>query len=182
MPSRNSREDSDEMSEEQRLTLLERSVTTNKIVLLVMALGLIVAISVTITTLIMAGMKDDTPTVELTAFNQLQMEVMSLKKQLVEQEKYIANVQQSFPKLQEQIKNSSAGTFQRVMIQQEKGNQKFLKTLKSGMYDLAHMVPGSRTWLELYNEQMNEAMQLSLQRERELKRLQTGEVLVEPDF
>lgn len=182
MAGRKDLDEHDEMSEEQRLSVLEKSVTTNKIVLLVVALGLIVAISVTITTLIMTGMEDDTPTVDMESFNLLQAEVSSLKSKISEQEKYIIKIQKTLPTLQQQIKNGSAATFQKLMLQQEKSNQKFLKALKSGMYDLAHMVPGSRTWLELYSEQLNEAVQQSQQRERELKRLDTGQILIEPDF
>ena len=39
------------------------------------------------------------------------------------------------------------------------------------MFDLAKMVQGSRTWLDVYNEKLNEAQSQSSQREKALKRL-----------
>ena len=172
----------DDLSEEQRISLLEKSVTTNKVVLLILALILIVGISVTLTVMIISGMSDEESLVGQEAFVQVQQELTQLNQQIVEQQATITKLEKDYTGLQGLLENSSAPTFQKVLLQQEASYQNFIKSMKSGMYDLAHMVPGSRTWLELYNEQMNTAMQLSQNRERELKRLQTGEVLIEPDF
>lgn len=175
-------DDQEELSEEQRISLLEKSVTTNKVVLLILALTLIVAISVTLTTMIISSMTEDSSLGEEEAFIQMQQELTALKEQVAAQQATIAKAEQSYGKLKGLLNNSSAPTFQRILLQQEKSYQEYIKSMKSGMYDLAHMVPGSRTWLELYSEQMNNALTLSQQRERELKRLQTGEPLIEPDF
>jgi hypothetical protein len=40
-----------------------------------------------------------------------------------------------------------------------------------GMFDLAKMVQGSRTWLDVYNEQLDDAKDLSKLREENLKGL-----------
>jgi len=182
MTDRDESDEHEDLSEDQRISLLEKSVTTNKVVLLIFALTLIVAISVTLTVMIISGMSNDEPTVGQEAFIQDQQELVILKQQVEEQQNIINKLKQDYTGLKGLLENSSAPTFQKVLLQQEKSYQDFIKSMKSGMYDLAHMVPGSRTWLELYNEQMNKAMQLSQNRERELKRLQTGEILIEPDF
>lgn len=175
-------DEQEELSEEQRISMLEKSVTANKVVLLILALTLIVAISVTLTTMIISSMSEDSSLGEQDAFIQMQQELTTLKEQVAAQQAIISKTQQSYTDLKGLLNNSSAPTFQRILLQQEKSYQEYIKSMKSGMYDLAHMVPGSRTWLELYSEQMNTAISLSQQRERELKRLQTGEALIEPDF
>ncbi|WP_250656728.1 hypothetical protein [Alkalimarinus coralli] len=172
----------EELSEEQRISMLEKSVTANKVVLLILALTLIVAISVTLTTMIISSMGEDSSLVEQEAFIKVQQELTALKEQVAAQQNLIDSTEEAYEDLKGLLNNSSAPTFQRILLQQEKSYQEYIKSMKSGMYDLAHMVPGSRTWLELYTEQMNKAISMSQQRERELKRLQTGEVLMEPDF
>lgn len=175
-------DEQEELSEEQRISMLEKSVTANKVVLLILALTLIVAISVTLTTMIISSMSEDSSLGEQEAFIQMQQELTTLKEQVAAQQAIISKSEQSYSELKGLLNNSSAPTFQRILLQQEKSYQEYIKSMKSGMYDLAHMVPGSRTWLELYSEQMNTAISHSQQRERELKRLQTGEALIEPDF
>ena len=175
-------DEQEELSEEQRISMLEKSVTANKVVLLILALTLIVAISVTLTTMIISSMSEDSSLGEQEAFIQMKQELTALKEQVAVHQATITKSEQSYSELKGLLNNSSAPTFQRILLQQEKSYQEYIKSMKSGMYDLAHMVPGSRTWLELYSEQMNTAISLSQQRERELKRLQTGEALIEPDF
>ena len=182
MADRDEADEHEDLSEEQRISLLEKSVTTNKVVLLILALILIIGISVTLTVMIISGMSDEESLVGQEAFVQVQQELTQLSQQIEEQKNTITKLEQDYTGLKGLLENSSAPTFQKVLLQQEKSYQNFIKSMKSGMYDLAHMVPGSRTWLELYNEQMNKAIQFSQSRERELKRLQTGEVLIEPDF
>ncbi len=175
-------DEQEELSEEQRISMLEKSVTANKVVLLILAFTLIVAISVTLTTMIISSMSEDSSLGEQEGFIQIQQELTSLKEQVATQQTIISKSEQAYSDLKGLLNNSSAPTFQRILLQQEKSYQEYIKSMKSGMYDLAHMVPGSRTWLELYSEQMNTAISKSQQRERELKRLQTGEALIEPDF
>ncbi|UZE95652.1 hypothetical protein [Alkalimarinus alittae] len=182
MAEKDKAEEQEELSEEQRISMLEKSVTANKVVLLILALTLIIAISVTLTTMIISSMSEDGALGEQEAFIQIQLELTTLKEQVAAQQATITKSEQAYAALKGLLDNSSAPTFQRILLQQEKSYQEFIKSMKSGMYDLAHMVPGSRTWLELYTEQMNSAVSLSQQRERDLKRLQTGEPLIEPDF
>jgi hypothetical protein len=73
--------------------------------------------------------------------------------------------------VQDQQSNTSNVKLLEQVIAQEKSNQEFLDALRSGMYDLAHMLPGSRTWLDLYGEKMEMASNHSKEREEELKSL-----------
>jgi hypothetical protein len=171
----------EELSEEQRIALLEKNVTTNKVALLIVALLIIVALSVTISTTIISSMSSDAVYVTPEQIIPLQEKIAALEQAVAAKDAQIKALEKALPVLSEKLDAGSAPTFQRVMVQQETSFQEFLKTMKTGMYDLAHMVPGSRTWLEHYNEQMNRAIQLSQNRSRELKRLQTGEPLIEPD-
>ncbi len=180
MPNKQNAEQHESLSEEQRLTLLERTVTTNKFVLIGLALLLIISISVALTTTIVTSMREDEVRVDPKAFIALQQEVIALKQQISLQQASNETLQREQAKLKTAAANSSAPGFQKVMLQQEASIQEFLKSLKTGMYDLARMVPGSRTWLDLYNEQMNQAIAQSEARTRELKRLHTATAQVEP--
>jgi hypothetical protein len=74
------------------------------------------------------------------------------------------------------VSNSSNLKLQQIILEQEQANQTFLETLRSGMYDLAHMLPGSRTWLEVYGEKVDKATIYSKDREKALLSLQKGVV------
>ncbi|MCP5209543.1 MAG: hypothetical protein H6998_01300 [Hahellaceae bacterium] len=174
-------EEPEELTEEQRISMLEKSVSTNKVALLIVALLIMVALSVTITTTIVSGMSSEEVYVLPEELVAVQEKIAALEQAIAAKDAQLQQLTKDYPGLLEKLDASSAPTFQRVMVQQEASFQEFLKTMKSGMYDLAHMIPGSRTWLEVYNEQVNRAIQLSQNRSRDLKRLQTGEPLIEPD-
>jgi hypothetical protein len=179
---KNREDEPDELTEEQRISMLERSVSTNKVALLIVALLIMVALSVTITTTIISGMSSEEVYVLPEELVAVQAKIAALEQAIAAKDAQLQQLSKAYPELLEKLDASSAPTFQRVMVQQEASFQEFLKGMKSGMYDLAHMIPGSRTWLEVYNEQVNRAIQLSQNRSRELKRLQTGEPLIEPDI
>jgi hypothetical protein len=52
-----------------------------------------------------------------------------------------------------QLNNFSA--LRQLMIDQEQGNRQFLAALQQGMYDISRMVRGSRTWYEVYKEDID---------------------------
>lgn len=58
------------------------------------------------------------------------------------------------------------------LIEQEQSLQGFIESLRSGMQELAHMIQGSREWLELYNEQLDEVVEESEDRQQELEAFQ----------
>lgn len=58
------------------------------------------------------------------------------------------------------------------LVDQEESLREFIGSLQSGMEELAHMVQGSREWLEHYNDQLDEVMIQSEERQEELEQWQ----------
>jgi tetrahydromethanopterin S-methyltransferase subunit G len=173
-------EEQEPLTEEQRITRLEKKVGTNKFVLFGIALFLIIIISISVTIFSVIAFQD-TEEVSDPAVSALQLEVAELKKQLSPLDSKINNLSQSIPALKGQLANTQNAVIASVMLEQEKSFQKFLATLQSGTYDLAHMVPGSRTWLEQYSEQISLATQHSKMRIQSLEKLNSGEAVANDD-
>jgi len=163
------------LTEEQRITALEQKVGTNKLFLFAIALFLIVVISVSVTIIgLTAG--GDEETVNPEDLISLQEEVASLKQLLEEQNSSLKKSASSLSLFEEQLANSSNKVIQDIILDQEKSHQVFLDTLRSGMYDLAHMVPGSRTWLDVYSDKIDKAAAHSKSREKDLSNLMSNQV------
>lgn len=168
-------EEDQTLSEEQRIQLLEKSMSLNRIILLFLAILAIVSLSVSITWMLLTATSED-PTPKLQEqITALQEENTALKAEIASLREQIAPVAGELPQLRALVQNSSAPAFQALLIEQEKSIQEFIKALKTGMYDLARMVPGSRTWLDIYGQQMDSALRQSIGRMRQLQRLNTGE-------
>ena len=81
MGNRSASEEDEELTEEQRIAQLEKSVSSNKVILLIVGLILIITISVAITTgIITALTSNDENTVKLEDFQASQAEIEALKK------------------------------------------------------------------------------------------------------
>jgi len=172
-------EEQEELTEEQRITRLEKQASTNKILLLIIALLMIIVTTITITafTLILAK-GSDKPT---QTTNTAPQELSDLRQQVEDQKSQLSTFSINLSEIEGKVNNSSNAVIQSALLGLEKDNQKFLSALRSGVYDLAHMVPGSRTWLELYSEQIDETIEQSKAREALLKKLQTSEPVSEED-
>lgn len=153
--------DAEPLTEEQRIALLESKVGKNRTVITIVALTLIVILSVSFTVLILKLLQVDEPFVPKSSFEAQVQVISQLKDELAEQKKTIAYLNLSYEK-------SQAAAFQQTLIAQEQSYQEFLTALKLGMFDLAKMVQGSRTWLDVYNEKLDDAMDLSEEREKAL--------------
>ncbi|AZZ90432.1 hypothetical protein EUZ85_06735 [Hahella sp. KA22] len=170
----------EQMTEAQRLTLLEKSMSLNRFFLLLLAMLIVVTLSVTITVSIISAMDSGGDSAKTAEIADLQNKVQELRQELQATREQVAALNAEIPTIKTSIANGSAPAFQRLLLKQEASYQEFIRGVKEGMYDLARMVPGSRTWLELYNEKMDRALQFSQERQRELQRLNTGGVLIEP--
>jgi len=168
-------EEHEPLTEEQRITALEQKVGTNKVVLIGMALFLIVIITVSVTIFSLTSLNGDVAVVAPEEFLTLQEEVSSLNLLIEQQNTKLQKTKNSVALFEEQLSNSSNKTLQEIILNQEKGHQEFLSALRSGMYDLAHMVHGSRTWLDVYTEKVDKANMNSQTREKDIKRLLTNE-------
>ncbi|MEH6652379.1 MAG: hypothetical protein V7707_20370 [Motiliproteus sp.] len=67
-----------------------------------------------------------------------------------------------------QLNNFSA--LRTLMIEQEQSYQQFLRALQQGMYDVSRMVKGSRTWFEVYKEDLDLVISDSKSRTELLKK------------
>lgn len=99
-------------------------------------------------------------------------EIQGLKTQIEELSLEVQQNSQGLNAYHKVMASSDASSFRRMMIRQEQSYQLHLGALKQGMYDLAKMIPGSRTWLEIYNEQMDAAITQSNLRVAELEAMQ----------
>jgi hypothetical protein len=162
-------EGEEELSEAQRLAMLEDTVSTNRIVLMVIAILAVVAISVAVTIAVVKVMQPDVAYADIKSFAKLERDVEILKEAAITHEQNLVDTKNI-------LDSSNATAFKALMLEQEKSYQLHLNALKQGMRDLARMVPGSRTWLDIYDEQMNEALAESRARMNRLSRLQTSEL------
>ncbi|WP_320818971.1 hypothetical protein [Thalassolituus sp.] len=166
-----SEEEEVELTEVQRIAALEDSVSLNRKIVFVLAILAIVGLSTASTLGIVSLLQPDVEYVDKRALTQLQEEVDLLRKQATESA-------ESFSQAKQILDSSSATAFKSVLLDQEQSYQLHLTALKQGMRDLARMLPGSRTWLDMYDEQMNAAIAQSVARSKQLAALQTNALLI----
>jgi|GEM_PF-1234121 hypothetical protein len=164
------------LSPEQRLDALEATVGTNKLGLMIIALVILVGISIAITSLIMVNIGDDDKNADK-SLRTLQTQMDEHIGRLDELSEQLILTSEKVNALDGSISNSSNKTLRRILLEQEISNQQFIDAAKGAIYDLAHMVPGSRGWLELYNEQLDQAQEQSAKRQDILKQLNTSKTV-----
>lgn len=150
-------EQDEPLTEAQRLDLIEKSVRANKMFLIVVCLLLTMGLAIALTVAIVRHGSADAEI--LTASNMLavQEKLNAAEQQLLLQQQQIEKLSSQEAAAAPPQGNSEATT--KALIDQEQRFQIFLKTLKQGMKDLANMLPGSRTWLDLYNESLNKLIE-----------------------
>ena len=103
-------------------------------------------------------------------------EVTAMRKENEALRAQIVAFEKSLDQYRRIMDTSQATAFKAILLEQEQSYQTHLTALKQGMRDLAKMTPGSRTWLEMYDEQMDFALEESRQRVQELVAIQTSEL------
>lgn len=172
--------DSDEyspLSEEQRIALLEKAARTNKKVLLGFALILIIFVTVATTAFavfVVMGNETEKPQQEDAAAT-IHSDIEKHYQKLEAIESRLIEHSMALEHLQKQLNSSSNLALTRLLNEQEQNFQSFLASLRSATYDLAHMVPGSRAWLEMYGSQIDSAIELSQERQRKIERIKSSE-------
>ncbi len=161
------------LTEEQRIAILEKKAGTSRIVLFIIALLLIIVTSVSITAITMLLIKGSNAASNQ-EFLALQEQVAGMQEKLEGMDERVVQLGADIPAIKSQITNTSNTVLQTTLIEQEEQNQAFLNTLRSATYDLAHMVPGSRAWLELYSTEIDEAIAQSQARVLRLKALKSN--------
>lgn len=164
-----------------RLAALEKSVRLNRLLLIGLALlvgGLLIG-GLTLSLLNHFGQAR-----EVADLGVLQGQVSNLEQQLAtlqakvaqQDEEQASSLAQLFRPSEDP---SSAGQVARTLVGQEEGFQEVVATLKVGMRDLAAMLPGSRSWLEQYNESLDQALKVSKARAGEVQRWAAGQAAEE---
>lgn len=158
------------LTDEQRIALLEKSVRLHRWLVLVICLVLIIALSVSITFGIISATAPDARMFTPQHFRQLQKQVAALNQQNQAQQKTITQLKQQVDVLQHSPGGTRAARMMRdTLIGQEQSFEQFIKSMKGGMHDLANMVPGSRTWLEVYDDALDKVMKQGAKRVKKLK-------------
>lgn len=156
-----------DLSEGQRLSLLERAVSMNRKVVFALVGVAVVALSTLSTLGIVALIEPDVEYATKAEVAAIRQEHQALQVQILAYEK-------SLEQYRKVLDSSSASAFKEILLDQEQTYQMHLTALKQGMRDLAKMLPGSRTWLEMYDEQMDIAIAESQERVAQLVALQTS--------
>lgn len=149
------------LTEEQRITRLERKVGQNRLLLSIVALVIVIGLSVSITIGIIKVLRVDEPYAKVREMEQQQEQLQQIMANLEDMQERIALLEQNY-------QLSSAADIKATMVKQEQSYRQFLYGMKVGMVDLAKMVTGSRTWLEVYSEKIDEVIEGSEEREAEL--------------
>ncbi|MGK0250226.1 MAG: hypothetical protein ACI910_002995 [Oleispira sp.] len=156
--------ESEELSDEQRISLLEGKVGKNRMLIIIVAITMVAVLSVSCTMLIINLLQVDEPYVSLSSFDEQSAIIELMQMDLEKQASTIGTLSLTY-------QQSQVAIFQQTMIEQEQSYQEFLSALKVGMFDLAKMIQGSRTWLDVYNDRLDDAKDLSMLREENLKSL-----------
>ncbi len=162
-------EEENELTEAQRLTILEETVAANRLMLIIIMILALVGVSVAVTMGVVKLLEPDVTYVDTKAFARVEGDLNVLKEAAIGWDQKVNN-------LKVILDSSHATAFKAMMLEQEQSYQLHLNALKNGMRDLARMVPGSRTWLEDYEDQMDMAISQSKARMNQLSRLQTSEL------
>ena len=156
--------ETEELTDEQRLSILEGKVGKNRTVIIVISIAVVVILSVSLTLTLLNALGGDKNYATQAAFEEQKVIIASLSAELEKQRSQLGTLSLNY-------KQSEVFVFQQTMIEQEQSYQEFLKTLKLGMYDLAKMIQGARTWLDVYNDKVDDGLNASKQREKNLKRI-----------
>lgn len=162
------------LNEEQRLQLLTTAGKRNRLFILALAgvLGSLMLVSVGLN-IHSAFSTGDEPRIQA-----LEKQVLRLEQQLVEQQTALSNQEEQLASQQasqltgllERAENpDSIAEVSKVLRAQEHDYQQIMQGLKAGMRDLANMLPGSRSWLDDYNEMIDRAQLSSRKRSEDIQ-------------
>lgn len=175
------------LSDAERLQQLEKTGKVNRLIIFGLAGVVLVIVLVTVivqTVNLLSGAPLDQTAEQIDELKKqlhgVQGEVTELKEQLHKQDAQLAQVaQQQTGNLAGILKPAQdPGTVEQLaktLLGQEQDFQQVLLTLQVGMRDLAYMLPGSRTWLEYYNEALNKSVATSKVRSNDIQQWAKGQ-------
>ena len=155
------------LSEEQRIEQLEGEEQINRRGLWVLAAVMAVLIVLWLIGSLISFLREDPQEALLARIAQLEQRAQqseqalsALSQQLAKQDEQLANLRiGQFTGLNPAIDDKTTlGRVALLLTTQEQDYQGALLSLKTGMRDLANMLPGSRSWLSDYNEALDQAL------------------------
>lgn len=156
------------LTEAERISILESTVRTNRLIIFIVTAALALFAIVTVVILVVQLMNPPSGFADASSYQEIIKEIKQLEDKNKSWHKQVDS-------LRLDLDNSQAAVFKTLFFEQEENYQLHLGALKQGMRDLAHMVPGSRTWLEIYNEKMDAALARSEARMKKLAQVKTSE-------
>ncbi len=156
------------LTEAERITILESTVNKNRLILFIVTAALAVVAIIAVVVLVIQLMNPPSKFAEASSYQSIIEEIEQLEEKNKSWHKQVES-------LRFDLNNSQAAVFKTLFFEQEENYQMHLNALKQGMRDLAHMVPGSRTWLEIYNEKIDAALARSGARMNKLAQIKTSE-------
>lgn len=167
-----------ELSDSERIVLLENRVAFHRILVVVLGALTVILLSSVITGVIVLNAQisriEVPETGEETAgapvsSSQLGKDQLSLKKEQEALAKRLAEIETALA-AQGTIENiEQVRAMAQILRDQENAYRTVMLSLRAGMRDLSRMVPGSRVWLEEYEERMNRSITGSREREGRLQ-------------
>ncbi len=166
-----------ELSDSERIALLEKRVGFHRLLVVILGALTLILLSSVITGVIVLNAQiskievpaaDDTAGAPATP-GQLGKDQLALKKEQEALAERLAEIETALAS-QGTIENiDQVRGMAKILREQENDYRTVMLSLRAGMRDLSRMVPGSRTWLEEYEERMNRSIEASRQREGRLQ-------------
>jgi len=161
----------------------EGSIEKKKIRIRISLIGVLLSLlgffsllqSTAIVYLLMADHNDPRVAQNANALLSLQADLSQIEKVTESAAAYNRQAQVLEERIERVLKRTDLNNYAAVrdlILQQETSYQQFVAALQQGMYDLSRMVKGSRTWYDVYKEDLDRVVEASKARYQRLSELQ----------
>ena len=167
------------LSEEERIELLEQEVKSDRIWLWVVSVVGGLALLIWLVMSLISSLSDESEVLSVDNVQAMEQRVATLEKSVERLERLVAMQDEQLASLKANQftglhsvidDKSTVGRVALVLQEQEKDYQQVMDGLKTGMRDLANMLPGSRSWLSDYSEAIDQAQASSRKRASEIQK------------
>ena len=167
------------LSEEERIELLEHEEKSDRIWLWVVSVVGGIALLIWLVMTLISSLSDESEVLSVDNVQAMEQRLVKLEKSVERLERLVAMQDEQLASLKANQftglhsvidDKSTVGRVALVLQEQEKDYQQVMDGLKTGMRDLANMLPGSRSWLSDYSEAIDQAQASSRKRVTELQK------------
>lgn len=163
-PDQEEKQEKEALTPERRIEKLEGARKLNLILISVLGFICLLLLAAVITLFILS---DPRPDRNAAALYQLQSQVEAIQDNSKTIEGFKLEAEVLNDKLDRVLNETDLNNFsalRSLMEQREEDHTRFIKALQQGMYDLSRMLRGSRTWYEVYKEDLDQVLQNSRDR------------------